>query len=109
MPNKPREGTRRGDRPVIIAVIPVIRHGLMRRDAPERHRPHKTLYNRFINRFIRWSEAGVFDRIFTELAAGSAATDRVMIDATHLKAHRSATRLIKKGRLPALSGGPKAT
>ena len=40
--------------------------------------PHKTLYNRF----VRWSEAGVFNRIFEALAANSRATDTVMIDAT---------------------------
>ena len=89
---------------MISGIIHVIRNGLMWRDAPERYGPHKTLYNRF----IRWSQAGVFDRIFTELAAMSAATDTVMIDATHLKAHRTAASLHKKGAFPAVSGAPRA-
>ena len=104
LPNKPRGVPRVDDRRVISGIIHVIRNGLMWRDAPERYGPHKTLYNRF----IRWSQAGVFDRIFTELAAMSGATDTVMIDATHLKAHRTAASLLKKGAFPAVSGVPMA-
>ena len=104
LPNKPRGVPRVDDRRVISGIIHVIRNGLMWRDAPERYGPHKTLYNRF----IRWSEAGVFDRIFAELAGASEATETVMIDATHLKAHRTAASLLKKGRFPAVSGGRKA-
>lgn len=96
LPNKPRGVPRVDDRRVISGIIHVIRNGLMWRDAPERYGPHKTLYNRF----IRWSRAGVFDGIFKELAAMSAATDTVMIDATHLKAHRTAASLLKKGAFP---------
>jgi transposase len=76
----------------------------MWRDAPAVYGPHKTLYNRF----IRWSRIGVFDRIFAELASASQATDTVMIDATHLKAHRTAASLLKKGLFPAVSDGQKA-
>ncbi len=76
----------------------------MWRDAPSRYGPHKTLYNRF----FRWSQIGVFDRIFETLAAESQATDTVMIDATHLKAHRTAASLLKKGLFPAASGAPRA-
>jgi putative transposase len=55
--------------------------------------PHKMIYNRF----IRWSRLGVFNRILDELAAKGAKPDQLMIDATHLKAHRTAARLLKKG------------
>jgi hypothetical protein len=78
--------------------------GLMCRGTPAAYGPHKTLYNRF----VRWGRIGVFDRIFVALAAKSAATDTVMIDAGPLKAHRSAASLVKKGLFPAVSGGPKA-
>lgn len=104
LPNKPRGVPRVDDRRVISGIIHVIRNGLMWRDAPAFYGPHKTLYNRF----IRWSEAGVFNRIFVDLAAESAATDTVMIDATHLKAHRTAASLLKKGLYPAVSGAPRA-
>jgi transposase len=104
LPNKPRGVPRVDDRRVISGIVHVIRNGLMWRDAPAVYGPHKTLYNRF----VRWSRAGVFDRIFAALATGSEATGTVMIDATHLEAHRTAASLRKKGRFPAASGGPRA-
>ena len=104
LPNKPRGVPRVDVRRVISGIIHVIRNGLMWRDAPLAYGPHKTLYNRF----IRWSQAGVFDRIFSALAAASEATDIVMIDATHLKAHRTAASLLKKGLFPVVSDEPKA-
>lgn len=103
LPNKPRGVPRVDDRRVISGIVHVIRNGLMWRDAPAAYGPHKTLYNRF----VRWSRAGVFDRIFATLAAGSDATGTVMIDATHLKAHRTAASLRKRGLFPAASDGPK--
>ena len=60
------------------------------------------------NHFIRCSRMGVFDRIFANLAGEGAKPERIMIDATHLKAHRTAASLLKKGMFPAVSGAPKA-
>jgi hypothetical protein len=51
---------------------------------------------------------GVFDRIFASLAAEGEAPERIMIDSTHLKAHRTAASLLKKGLFPACSGEPRA-
>jgi hypothetical protein len=51
---------------------------------------------------------GVFGRIFVELAKGGGDTEEIMIDATHLKAHRTAASLLKKGLFPGLSGAQKA-
>ena len=92
------------DRRVISGIIHVIRNGLQWRDAPAIYGPHKTLYNRF----IRWSRLGVFNRIFADLAGESGPPDRLMIDATHLKAHRTAASLLKKGLFPAVSAAPRA-
>ena len=92
------------DRRVISGIIFVIRNGLRWRDAPKAYGPHKTIYNRF----IRWSRRGVFNRIFAGLAAKGGTPDRLMIDATHLKAHRTAASLLKKGMFPDVSGGPRA-
>jgi len=92
------------DRKVVSGIIHVIRNGLRWRDAPEVYGPHKTLYNRF----IRWSKMGVFDRIFTALVAENGPPERLMIDATHLKAHRTACSLLKGGCFPALSGAQRA-
>ena len=51
---------------------------------------------------------GVFGRIFVELAKGGGDTEEIMIDATHLKAHRTAASLLKKGLFPDISGAQKA-
>ncbi len=91
------------DRRVISGIIFVIKNGLRWRDAPTDYGPHKTIYNRF----IRWSRLGVFNRIFSALAGAAGDPDQVMIDATHLKAHRTAASLLKKGLFPAVSGAPK--
>ncbi len=65
--------------------------------------PHKAIYNRF----IPWSRLGVFNKIFAALAAKGGKPDQLMIDATHLKAHRTAASLLKKGLFPDVSGAPK--
>jgi transposase len=92
------------DRRVLSGIVHVIRNGLRWRDAPAAYGPHKTLYNRF----VRWSRLGVFNRIFETLAGAAGEPDRVMIDATHLKAHRTAASLFKKGQFPAASAERKA-
>ena len=92
------------DRRVVSGIVYVIKNGLQWKDAPTAYGPHKTLYNRF----IRWSRLGVFDRIFSSLAGEGAKAQRIMIDATHLKAHRTAASLLKKGMFPVVSDAPKA-
>ena len=87
------------DRRVISGIIPVIRSGLMWRDAPAEYGPPKTLSNRY----VRWSTAGGFTRIFSGRAAASAATGVGRIDAPHLKAHRTAASRLNKGRYRAVS------
>ena len=89
---------------VVSGIVYVIHNGLQWKDAPKEYGPHKTLYNWF----IRWSRRGVFDWIFAALAGEGPKPKRIMIDATHLKAHRTAASLLKKGRFPAASGAPKA-
>jgi hypothetical protein len=51
---------------------------------------------------------GVFDRIFAALAGEADPPSRLMIDATHLKAHRTAASLRKTGLFPAASVEPRA-
>lgn len=60
------------------------------------------------NRFIRSSRMGVSNKIFAGLTAKGGKQDQLMVDATHLKAHRTAASLLKKGLYPDISGGPKA-
>jgi transposase len=56
---------------------------------------------------MRWRRLGVFDRIFAALAGGGPKPERIMIDATHLKAHRTAASLLKKGDVPRRIGRTK--
>jgi hypothetical protein len=51
---------------------------------------------------------GVFNRIFAGLAAEDGPPDQLMIDATHLKAYRTAASLLKKGLFPDVSAAPEA-
>jgi transposase len=85
------------DRRVLSGIIFINRNGLRWCDAPREYGPPKTLYNRW----VRWSRMGVFARIMAGLAAesaGEAERKTVMIDATYLKAHRTASSLrVKKG------------
>jgi len=91
---KPHGRPRVDDRRVLSGIIFVNRNGLRWRDAPKEYGPHKTLYNRW----KRWSEKGIFARMLLELADQGGETDTLMIDATHLKAHRTASSLgLKKG------------
>ena len=89
---------------MLSSTIYVLRQGLWWRDAPAAYGPHKTLYNRF----VRWSRMGVFDRIFAALAGEAGEPDRLIIDSTHLKAHRTAASLLKKGLFPVASAAPRA-
>ena len=75
---------------VISGIIFVLKRGLQWRDAPAEYGPYKTLYNRF----KRWSEMGVFDQIFVALSSQDGPPDQLQIDATHLKAHRTASSLL---------------
>lgn len=91
------------DRRVVSGIVYVLKCGLQWKDAPKAYGPHKTLYNRF----RRWTELGVFDSIFSHLAASDRPPDTLMIDATHLKAHRTASSLLKGGSFPAILGARK--
>ncbi len=83
-----------------LSIIFIIRNGSRCCDAPPEYGPYKTLYNRF----VRWSQNGVFKNIFRELfTSGAAQTGMRMIDASHLKVYRTALNL-KKGGEPSLIG-----
>ncbi len=82
------------DRRVLSGIIFINRNGLRWRDASAAYGRHKTLYSRW----KRWSEKGIFVRMMAGLAAAHGEQKTVMIDATYLKAHRTATSMaVKKG------------
>ncbi|WHP69372.1 IS5 family transposase [Phaeobacter inhibens] len=77
------------DRRVLSGIIFINRNGLRWSDAPREYGPPKTLYNRW----KRWSDKGVFARIMEGLASEHSDFKAIMIDATYLKAHRTASSL----------------
>ena len=84
------------DRRVLSGIIFINRNGLRWRDAPREYGPPKTLYNRW----KRWGDMGVFARMMEGLASEGTEHKTIMIDATYLKAHRTASSLrAKKGGL----------
>lgn len=80
------------DRRVVSGVVYVIKHGLQWKDASDEYGPHKPLYNRF----VRWSKIGIFNKIFNKLANQTTFDGSLMLDSTHLKAHRTAASLLKR-------------
>ncbi len=82
------------DHRVLSGIIFINRNGLSWRDAPREYGPAKTLYNRW----KRWSDKGVFVAMMDGLSAKGTERKTIMIDATYLKAHRTASNLgLKKG------------
>jgi len=77
------------DRGVLSGIIFINRNGLRWCDAPNEYGPPKTLYNRW----KRWGDKGIFARMMEGLASEAAVPKTVMIDATYLKAHRTASSL----------------
>jgi transposase len=92
LPTDVRGKERVDDRRVISGILHVIKSGCRWSDCPPEYGPPTTIYNRF----VRWAERGVWERLFRELAARGRSTEMQMIDATYIKAHRSASGA-KKG------------
>ena len=89
------------DRRVLSGIIFINRNGLRWCDAPREYGPPKTLYNRW----KRWGDMGVFARMMEGLASKGTEQKTIMIDATYLKAHRTASSLrAKKGGLTTSAG-----
>ena len=95
LPGKPRVDDRR----VISGIVHVLKSGGRWVDAPAAYGPRKTLYNRF----VRWAAKGVWQDVFQALAAAGGPPAKVLLDSTHVKAHRSASGG-KGGRRSRLSG-----
>lgn len=102
---KSRGRARVDNRRVLSGIVFVDRNSLRWGDAPAAYGPHKTLYNRW----IRWSRMGVFARMLMTLAQEGQHTEMVMIDATHLRSHRTAASLrVNKGAPTTNAGASSA-
>ena len=73
------------DRRVLSGIVHALRNGGRWADCPrEVYGPKKTLYNRF----VRWAERGIWERIFSALAGGEDAPDRSSIQPKSLRRRR---------------------
>jgi transposase len=101
LPTDTRGKERVDDRRVLSGIVHVLQSGGRWSDAPrEVYGPKKTLYNRF----VRWAERGIWTRIFSALAGGDDCSDRLFIDSSCIKAHRTAGGE-KRGPWPMVSAG----
>ena len=81
----------------VDAVLFRFRAGIAWRDLPERFGN----WHRVYVRFHRWSQNGVWERIFADLS-NDAANEYALIDSTVVRAHRKASGAVrrKKGAVP---------
>lgn len=81
-----REAHRVDNRRVISGIVHMLRSGARWRDCPLEYGPYTTI----CNRFIRWSRQGIWFAMFEALTRRCGVWGSVAIDATHIKACRSA-------------------
>lgn len=98
LPTDVRGKERVDDRRVISGILHVIKSGCRWSDCPPEYGPSTTIYNRF----VRWAERGIWERLFRALSERGRSDGIHMIDATHVKAHRSASGA-KRGSISRLS------
>lgn len=79
------------DNRLFVAVLWVARTGCPWRDLPEVFGPWNSMYKRF----SRWSNRGVWHRLFAELAK-DADFEQVFLDSTMVRAHQHAAGAPKK-------------
>lgn len=98
LPPNPRRGHAYVEhRRVINGILWRLRTGARWGDIPPRYGPWQTCYDRF----VRWSRNGTWQRLLKVMQkaaneAGLVDWDGVALDATHVKAHRSASGARKK-------------
>jgi transposase len=100
--------TYRDHRTVLNGMLWVLHTGAPWRDLPERYGPWKTVYDRF----RRWAQSGLFDRLLAQLQARLEREARLdwelwCIDGTSVRAHKAAAGAGKKPA-PRRAGGPRA-
>lgn len=110
LPTDTRGVARVDDRRVISGIVQVLKSGCCWKDAAPAYGPHKTLYNRF----VRWRDKGVWENAFIALATAGGPPAEVLLDSTHVKAHRSAAggkggRNARRSASAGADGTPKST
>ena len=99
---KPRTGRPNVEhRQIINGILWVLRTGAPWRDLPERYGSWSTV----ASRFYRWREAGIWDRIWSQLQSEADEQDKIdweihLLDGTVVRAHQHAAGA--KKRVPTL-------
>ena len=96
-------GTAKDNRLFVEAVLYRYRTGSPWRDLPERFGRWETVWQRF----NRWSEQGIFERIFNMLATDHD-NEYMMLDATIVRAHQHSAGAQKKAARTKRSDDPEA-
>ncbi|MBK8173791.1 MAG: IS5 family transposase [Rhodospirillales bacterium] len=99
LPNKPRGVPRADDRKVLNGIYWRLRTGSPWADIMERYGPSTTCYNRF----VRWRERGVWDRLFEAVSAAYEG-DLQMIDSSSIRVHQHAANVKKGARREPVKG-----
>jgi mannitol 2-dehydrogenase len=87
LPTDVRGMDRVDDRRVLSGIVHALKCGGRWADCPrDVYGPKKTLYNRF----VRWAERGIWEGIFERLAGVEGVPDRLFIDSSSIKVHRTA-------------------
>jgi len=102
LPKDTRGVPRVDDRRVISGIVHVLKSGCRWKDCPAVYGPSTTIYNRF----NRWSRQGIWYAMFEALTGSTGMIGTLAIDATHIKAHRSAAGA--KGGLSAMPSAARA-
>ena len=102
LPRGRRGAHRVDDRRVISGIVHMLCSGARWRDCPAEYGPYTTIYNRF----NRWSRRGIWYEMFEALTGSTGMIGTMAIDATYIKAHRSAAGA--KGGLSATPSAARA-
>ena len=92
---------RKDDRRILSGIMHVLKIGCRWKDCPRDYGPHKTIYNRF----ARWSDRGIWQKIFEAVATPDEPPEQVALDSSHVKVHRCANggkggQIVRRSALP---------
>lgn len=101
---------RKDDRRILSGIMHVLKIGCRWKDCPRDYGPHKTVYNRF----ARWSERGVWQKIFEVVSTPSEPPEQASLDSSHVKVHRCANggkggQIVRRSALPRAAATAKYT
>ena len=77
---------RKDDRLILSGIMHVLKHGGRWLDCPPEYGPSKTIYNRF----KRWSDRGLWEKLFQVIVGAESPPEQVSLDSTFVKVHRCA-------------------